>query len=95
MDIEQGIHVSRVSLVDSTTQKPVKVLEGYVLDPDTGEYRKVRVSKKTLTEIPKPIPEPRERLGKFFKQTIITRQARISGKIRHLSRDCFKNIVQG
>jgi len=65
VNVERGINVARVALVDPTTGKPTKIMEGYVLEPSTGEYRKVRVGKKTLVEIPKPVPEPRERLGKL------------------------------
>jgi large subunit ribosomal protein L24 len=49
--VEKGIHISNVSLIDPVTKKPTKVF--WKID-DTG--RKMRISKDSGAEIPKPPP---------------------------------------
>ena len=62
--IEKGIHISNVALLDPVKKEPTKIKKGFAFDPKIEDYRKVRISKLSGAEIPKPAPPARERKGK-------------------------------
>jgi large subunit ribosomal protein L24 len=67
LNVEQGIHMSKVALLDPVDKKPVRVEMRLIREASTNEgdkatERMARVSVRSHYEIPIPIPTPKVRL---------------------------------
>lgn len=92
VNLEQGINVANVALIDPSDDRPCKSMWRLSLDSQTGALIKERVSRRTGTLIPFPELPKRERKGPGLRDTLgieaLKKTYQPNLKLYPIPRDC-------